>query len=103
MKLTVEMPLTTYDCMMEGCAQSSPEFRLLVGGLIERRPKQDHFERFIQIFCEDRQAQILLNLARQVCPEVVGTIKTTRGLPRGGRWINPASLWRPVAIRLNQR
>lgn len=82
MKLTIEMPLTTYDCMMEGCAQSSPEFRLLVGGLIERRPKQDHFERFIQIFCEDRQAQILLNLARQVCPEVVSTIKTTRGLPR---------------------
>ena len=64
MKLTIEMPLTTYDCMMEGCTQSSPEFRLLVGGLIERRPKQNHFERFIQIFCEDRQAQILLNLAR---------------------------------------
>ena len=38
---TIERPLTTYDYMMEGCAQSSPEFRLLVCGVIERRPKQD--------------------------------------------------------------
>ena len=55
MKLTVEMPLTTYDCMMEGCAQSSPEFRLLVGGLIERRPKQDHFDSFKSFVKTDKR------------------------------------------------
>ena len=82
MKLTVEMPLTT---MMRHGRLRSVLARVQASRWRPHRgrPKQDHFERFIQIFCEDRQAQILPNLARQVCPEVVGTIKTTRGLPRG--------------------
>ena len=52
MKVTIELPLERYDQLRDKCDTSSPEFSVLMNGCIDRRPKGNEFERFIQILCE---------------------------------------------------
>jgi len=81
MKVTIELPLERYDQLRDKCDMSSPEFSVLMNGCIDRRPKGNEFERFIQILCEKEQAQALLGLATRLCPDAIPAIKRALQYP----------------------
>jgi hypothetical protein len=60
---------------------SSPEFSVLINGCIDRRPKGNDFERFIQILCDKEQAEALLGLATRLCPDAIPAIKRALKFP----------------------
>jgi hypothetical protein len=80
-KVTIELPLDRFDQLLDKCDESSPEFSVLMNGCIDRRPKGNDFERFIQILCEKAQAEALLGLAMRLCPDAVPAIKCARKFP----------------------
>lgn len=81
MKVTIEFPLERYNRLRNKCDESSPEFRVLMNGCIDRRPKGNDFERFIEILCDKKQAEALLDLATRLCPEAVPAIKRALKFP----------------------
>jgi hypothetical protein len=81
MKVTIELPLERYDQLRDKCDMSSPELSVLMNGCIDRRPKGNEFERFIQILCEKEQAQALLGLATRLCPDAIPAIKRALQFP----------------------
>jgi hypothetical protein len=81
MKVTIELPLERYDQLRDKCDTASPEFIVLINGCIDRRPKGNQFERFIQILCDKEQAETLLGLATRVCPDAVPAIKRALKVP----------------------
>jgi hypothetical protein len=83
MKVTIELPLERYDQLRDKCDTSSAEFSVLMNGCIDRRPKENEFERFIQILCEKEQAQALLGLATRLCPDAIPAIKRALQFPAG--------------------
>jgi hypothetical protein len=82
-KVTIELPLERYDRLRDECDESSPEFSVLTNGCIDRRPNGNgnEFERFIQILCNKKQAEALLDLATRLCPEAVPAIKRALKFP----------------------
>jgi hypothetical protein len=77
-RVTIEMLLPTYDGFIKKCEEPSREYAVLKNGLIFRRKKDDHFERFVQIECTLEDAEKLLLLAIKTCPDIVADI--TRGI-----------------------
>ena len=65
------MLLVVYDGFVDKCDQSSREYAILKNGLIIRRPKENHFERLMEIHCDMEEANKLLLLASKVYPEAV--------------------------------
>ena len=80
-KVTIELPFDRFDQLLDKCDESSPEFSVLMNGCIDRRPKGNDFERFIQILCEKAQAEALFGLAMRFCPDAVPAIKRARKFP----------------------
>jgi hypothetical protein len=70
-RVSIEIPLPTYDSFIEQCEESSREYEVLKNGLILRRPKNHDFERFVKIDCTLEDANKLLLLATKICPDVV--------------------------------
>ena len=69
------MLLVVYDGFVDKCDQSSREYAILKNGLIIRRPKENHFERIMEIRCDMEEADKLLLLASKVVyPEAVEDI-----------------------------
>ena len=81
MKVTIELPLDRFDQLRDKCDESSPEFSVLMNGCIDRRPKGNDFERFIEIRCDKKQAEALLGLATRLCPDAVLAIKRALKFP----------------------
>jgi hypothetical protein len=77
----IEMFLDRYDAFVDKCDQSSRDYEILKNGVIIRRPKEDHFERIVEIRCSVQEAKGLLDLAKQVLPDAVQDIEK-RSLPR---------------------
>jgi hypothetical protein len=73
-RVNIEILLPAYDAFIEQCEETSREFAILKNGLIFRRKKEGHFERFVKIECTHDDAQKLLLLAVKTCPEAVGDI-----------------------------
>jgi hypothetical protein len=73
-RVNIEILLPAYDAFIEQCDEASREYAILKNGLIFRRKKEGHFERFVKIECTHDDAQKLLLLAVKTCPEVVGDI-----------------------------
>jgi hypothetical protein len=80
-KVTIEFPLERYDRLRNKCDESSPEFSVLMNGCIDRRPKGNDFERFIEIVCDKEQAEALLGLATRLCPDAVLDIRCALKFP----------------------
>jgi hypothetical protein len=59
------MSLPRYDRFVDRCDPASREYALLKNGVIVRRPKQDHFERIVEIQCALDEAQALLDSQRR--------------------------------------
>jgi hypothetical protein len=68
------MLLPAYDGFIEKCEETSREYAVLKNGLIFRRKKDDHFERFVKIECTIEDAEKLLLLAIKTYPDIVGDI-----------------------------
>jgi hypothetical protein len=73
-RVTIEMLLPGYDSFVEKCEETSREYALLKNGLIFRRKKDDHFERFVKIDCTLEDAEKLLLLAIKTYPDIVADI-----------------------------
>jgi hypothetical protein len=81
-RVVIEMSLRNYDSFLFRCDPGSREHALLKNGVIVRRPKQDHFERIVQIDCTVEEAKALLDVAKQLCPAVVADIEKAIAAPR---------------------
>jgi hypothetical protein len=81
-KIVIEMPLPRYDAFLDKCDPSSLDYAILKGGLIVRRPKEDHFERIMEIHCVVQEAKELLMLAKQIYPDAVPDIEKAIAAPR---------------------
>jgi hypothetical protein len=72
--VTIEILFPAYDSFIEQREESSREYAVLKNGLIFRRKKEDHFERFVKIDCTLEDAEKLLLLAIKTSPDVVADI-----------------------------
>lgn len=73
--MKVELSLDHYDRFLELCDAYSRECAILRNGVIARRPKDDHYERIMEISCVTRDVQKLLALADRICPAAVPEIQ----------------------------
>jgi hypothetical protein len=73
-RVSIEIPLATYDTFIEQCEASSPEYEVLKNGFIFRRTKTKDIERFVKIDCTLEDANKLLLLATKVCSDAVVVI-----------------------------
>lgn len=73
-RVTIEMLLPAYDRFVEKCEETSREYAVLKNGLIFRRKKDGHFERFVKIACTLEDAEKLLLLGIKTCPDIVADI-----------------------------
>lgn len=76
------MSLQHYDRFLFRCDPGSPEHALLKNGVIVRWPKEDHFERIVEVDCTVKETTALLNLAKQLYPAVVPDIEKAIAAPR---------------------
>jgi hypothetical protein len=81
-RVLIEMSLPQYDHFFALCDPVSREYAILKNGVIVRRPKEDHFERIMEIDCTVEDAKALLDLARQCYPAVVPDIEKALAAPR---------------------
>jgi hypothetical protein len=73
-RVSIEMSLPAYDGFIEQCQESSREYAVLKNGVIVRRKKDGHFQRFVKIQCTHEDAEKLLLLAVKTCPDIVADI-----------------------------
>jgi hypothetical protein len=81
-RVSIEIPLSIFDSFIEQCDESSSEYEILKNALIFRRRKGNDFERFVKVDCTLEDANKLLLLATNICPDVVVAI--ARGFPQVG-------------------
>jgi hypothetical protein len=72
--MIIEISIDHYDRFLALCDPASHEYEILTDGFITHRPKDNHFERIIEISCEMWHAQLLLALAHKICPVAVPAI-----------------------------
>lgn len=73
MRTLVVMPMTAYRTLGSMCNAGSPEYSLLRTAVILRHDgTQD-----VNLFCEDADAQSLVDFASHRCPQVASQIKLT--------------------------
>lgn len=84
MALTINISLPNYDRLSDRCEHLTQAYSVLKSGVVIRRPKDDRFERLVEIRCSEDEAQALINLAKSVCrdaiPEIEKSIDTLREL-----------------------
>jgi hypothetical protein len=73
-RVSIEIPLSIFDSFIEQCDESSSEYEILKNALIFRRRKGNDFERFVKVDCTLEDANKLLLLATNICPDVVVAI-----------------------------
>ena len=73
-QVAIEMTLPVYDGLIDKCDQSSREYAVLKNGVIVCRPKDDRFERIVEIDCDSGDANRLLALATKIYPDAVADI-----------------------------
>jgi hypothetical protein len=72
--MVIEFPIDQHKRFLGLCDPASHEYEILKNALIVRRAKHGKHEAVVEIFAEIREAQLLLALARQICPVAVPTI-----------------------------
>jgi hypothetical protein len=80
-KALIEMSLGHCDGFVERCDPRSREYAVLKSGLIVRRPKAGHFERIVEIECLLEEAKALLDLAKQIYPDIIPDIEKALAAP----------------------
>jgi hypothetical protein len=72
--MVIEFAIDEHKRFLGLCDPASREYEILKNGLIVRLPKHGKHERGVEIFAEMREAQLLLALAHQICPDAVPAI-----------------------------
>ena len=75
MNVIIAMSLELYDIFLRQCDATSREYAILRNGLIVRHLEDDHPDRIIEISCDAKEAQNLLALAADVCPDAIPPIE----------------------------
>jgi len=73
-EVIILMPLPVFDGFVDRCHKDSREFAVLRNGVIIRIPKEDHFDRMLEIRCDIIDADRLLFLATTGYSEAVACI-----------------------------
>jgi len=71
MNVIIAMSLEPYDRFWKQCDLTSRAYAILKNGLIVRHPEDKYSERIIEISCDANEAQNLLVLAADVCPDAI--------------------------------
>jgi hypothetical protein len=69
-KTLVEMPLDCHRQLMSKCS----ECEILTNGILLPASRNDHSQTVV-IFCDPEQLEMIINLASQICPEALPSIK----------------------------
>ena len=72
--LILTIPLDRYDAFVKKIEISSPAYEVLRKAVFERQTKSDHFERIMNVICNGREAEMLLDLANHVYPDIAPDI-----------------------------
>jgi hypothetical protein len=68
------IPLNQYDTFVKKIDTASPAYEVLRKGVFERQIKSDHFERVMNVMCDAWEAEMLLDLANHVYPDIAPEI-----------------------------
>ena len=68
--LRLTIPLNQYDTFVKKIDTASPAYEVLRKGVFERQIKSDHFERVMNVMCDAWEAEMLLDLANHVYPDL---------------------------------
>ena len=79
MYVVLNLPLDLYDRFVDVCPHQSRQYAVLKNGLIFRRGDD---ERFIEIWCIESDARMLLDTAYASCTELVEPIENALASPR---------------------
>lgn len=80
MRLKIEIPTETYDCLLDNCDRTSEEYTTLKNGLIVRHPQNNDVQ-LVQILCEQEAADRLLDFAQRVDPNAAQEIVSSIHFP----------------------
>ena len=72
--MILTIPLDRYDAFVKKIEISSPAHELLRKGVFERQTKGDHYERIMNVMCNGWEAEMLLDLANHVYPDIAPDI-----------------------------
>lgn len=68
--LILTIPLDQYDSFVKQIDIASPAYEVLRKGVFERQTRGDHYERIMNVMCNGWEAEMLLDLANNVCPDI---------------------------------
>jgi hypothetical protein len=68
------MSVSLYGALLDKCEPSSPEYAVLMKGIIVHRRENGHYKRWIQIACEVDEANVLFTTATQLYPDAAAPI-----------------------------
>jgi hypothetical protein len=68
--LILTIPLDRYDAFVKKIEITSPAHEVLRKAVLERQIRDDHFERIMNVICNGREAEMLLDLANHVYPDI---------------------------------
>ena len=80
--MLIEFAIDEHKRFLGLCDPASREYEILKNGLIVRLAQNGKHERVVEIFAETREAQLLLALAHQICPDAVPAIVTAISVAR---------------------
>ena len=80
--MIIEISIDHYDRFLALCDPASHEYEILKDGFIAHHPKDKHFERVVEISAEMQDVQLLLALAKKICPVAVPAILKAMSLAR---------------------
>jgi len=72
--LILKIPLDRYDAFANKIEIPSPAYEVLKKAVFERQTKSNHFERTMNVICNGWEAQMLLDLANRVYPDIAPDI-----------------------------
>jgi hypothetical protein len=80
MKIEIEMDREHYDALLSHVVKDSREYHLLKNSIIIRYPGM--LQSTVLIVCDDQDANTLLKMASQCCPEAASAIEAAMKNPR---------------------
>jgi hypothetical protein len=72
--LILTIPLNHYDAFLTKIDTGSPAHEVLRKGVFERQTRGDHYERIMNVMCNGWEAEMLLDLANHVYPDIAPDI-----------------------------
>ena len=74
MFLILTIPLNQYDTFVKKIDTASPAYEFVRKCVFERQIKGHHFERVMKVMCDAWEAEMLLDLANHVYPDIAPDI-----------------------------